>query len=43
MDLEAHFEFIEPNHIRIKGHRVAIESILWKYLAGEPAEEIARE
>jgi uncharacterized protein (DUF433 family) len=43
MRLEDYFEFLEPNDIRIKGHRVGIESILWKYLAGEPAEEIARQ
>jgi uncharacterized protein (DUF433 family) len=43
MRLEDYFEFIESNHIRIKGHRVGLESILWKYLAGEPAEEIARQ
>jgi uncharacterized protein (DUF433 family) len=43
MRLEDYFEFLEPNHIRIKGHRIGIESILWKYLAGEPAEEIARQ
>jgi len=43
MQLEDYFEFLEPNHIRIKGHRVSIESILHKYLAGQPVEEIARQ
>ncbi len=43
MRLEDYFEFIEPNHIRIKGHRIGIESILWKYLDAQPAEEIARQ
>lgn len=43
MRLEDYFEFLEPNHIRIKGHRIGIESILRRYLAGEPAEEIARQ
>jgi uncharacterized protein (DUF433 family) len=41
MRLEDYFEFIEPNHIRIKGHRIGIESILNKYLAGQTAEQIA--
>lgn len=43
MSLEDYFEFVEPDYIRIKGHRIGIESILRKYLAGEPAEEIARQ
>lgn len=41
MQLEDFFEFIEPNHIRIKGHRIGIESILNKYLAGQNVEQIA--
>src|SRR5215813_13272140 len=43
LQLEDYFEFLEPNHIRIKGHRIGIESILRKYLAGQPVEEIARQ
>lgn len=43
MQLEDYFEFLEPNDIRIKGHRIGIESILRKYRAGRTAEEIARE
>jgi uncharacterized protein (DUF433 family) len=43
MQLEDYFEFIEPNHIRIKGHRIGIESILSKYLDGQTAEEIAQQ
>lgn len=43
MRLEAFFEFVEPDHIRISGHRIGIESILAKYLAGQSAEEIARQ
>jgi uncharacterized protein (DUF433 family) len=43
MQLEDYFEFVEPNHIRIKGHCIGIESILSKYLAGQTAEEIARQ
>ena len=35
--------WVEPNFIRIKGHRVGIESILRKYLAGRTAEDIARD
>lgn len=43
MQLEDYFEFLEPNYIRIKGHRVGIESILRKYLEGRTAEDIASE
>jgi uncharacterized protein (DUF433 family) len=43
MQLEDYFEFVEPNHIRIKGHRIGIELILTKYLSGHTAEEIARQ
>jgi uncharacterized protein (DUF433 family) len=43
MRLEEYFEFVEPDYIRIKGHRIGIESILRKYLAGQAAEEIARQ
>ena len=42
MRLEDYFEFLEPNHIRIKGHRIGIESILTKYLTGQSAEDILR-
>jgi len=41
MQLEDYFEFLEPDAIRIKGHRIGIESILRRYVAGEPVEEIA--
>ena len=41
--LEDYFEFLEPDEIRIKGHRIGIESILHKYLSGQPVEEIARQ
>jgi uncharacterized protein (DUF433 family) len=43
MQLEDYFEFLEPNDIRIKGHRVGVESILRKYLVGRTPEEIARD
>jgi uncharacterized protein (DUF433 family) len=42
MQLEDYFDFLDPNDIRIKGHRVGIQSILAKYIAGMPAEEITR-
>ena len=42
MQLEDYFEFIEPNYIRIKGHRIGIESIISKYLAGQTPEDISR-
>ena len=43
MLIEDYFEFWEPNDIRIKGHRIGIQSILHKYLAGQSAEAIARQ
>jgi len=41
MLLEDYFEFLAPNDIRIKGHRIGIETILWDYHAGMTPEEIA--
>jgi len=40
MNLEDYFDFLAPNDIRIKGHRIGIESILYEYLYNEkvPAE-----
>jgi uncharacterized protein (DUF433 family) len=32
MQLENYFEFIAPNDIRLKGHRIGIETILYEYL-----------
>jgi uncharacterized protein (DUF433 family) len=32
MHLEEYFDILDPNDIRIKGHRVGIESILYEYL-----------
>ena len=43
MQLEDYFEFLGSNEIRIKGHRVNIEFILHKYLAGRNPEDIARD
>lgn len=42
MHLEAYFDFLAPNDIRIKGHRIGIESILYEYIHNvRTAEEIA--
>ena len=43
MQLEDVFEFDGPDAIRIKGHRIGIESVLRKCVAGQPVEEIARQ
>jgi len=41
MQLEDYFEFPTPNEIRLKGHRIGIETILWDHLElGLSAEEI---
>jgi len=42
MQLEDYFDFLAPNDIRLKGHRIGIETILFDYLdEGLSAEEIA--
>lgn len=42
MILEDYFVVLAPNEIRLKGHRIGIESILYEYLhRGQTAEEIA--
>lgn len=42
MQLEDYFEFLAPDDIRLKGHRIGIETILFDYLElGLSAEEIA--
>ena len=41
MQLDDYFDFLTPNDIRIKGHRVGIETILLDYRDGSTAEEIA--
>jgi uncharacterized protein (DUF433 family) len=42
MRLEDYFDFFAPNDIRLKGHRIGIETILFDYLEqGLSAEEIA--
>jgi uncharacterized protein (DUF433 family) len=40
MDLEAYFEFMGTDAIRIKGTRVGIETVLRDYRSGASAEEI---
>ena len=32
MQLEDYFDFLDPNDIRIKGHRIGIESVLYEYI-----------
>jgi uncharacterized protein (DUF433 family) len=32
MQLEDYFDFLSPNDIRIKGHRIGIESVLYEYI-----------
>lgn len=40
MQLESYFDFLAPNDIRIKGHRIGIESVLYEYIhhASSPEE-----
>jgi uncharacterized protein (DUF433 family) len=41
MQLEEYFDFLGPDDIRIKGHRIGIDDVLELYLEGYSAEEIA--
>ncbi len=42
MHLEEYFEFLAPDDIRIKGHRLGIESVLYEYIhRGRTPEQIA--
>lgn len=41
MKLEDYFDFITPEDIRLKGHRVGIDDVLYYYLEGYAPEEIA--
>ncbi len=44
MQLEDYFDFLAPNDIRIKNHRIGIETILCEYLhRRRTAEEIAQD
>jgi uncharacterized protein (DUF433 family) len=43
MQLEDYFDFLAPDDIRIKGHRIGIESILYEHIHREQSpEEIQR-
>lgn len=43
MQLEEYFDFFAPDDIRIKGHRIGIESVLYEYIFREqPPEAIVR-
>jgi uncharacterized protein (DUF433 family) len=43
MQLEDYFDFLDPNDIRIKGHRIGIETVLYEYIYRERTpEQIAR-
>ncbi len=42
MQLEEYFEVLAPDDIRIKGHRIGIEHVLYEYIhRGKTAEEVA--
>ncbi|MBI3976565.1 MAG: DUF433 domain-containing protein [Chloroflexi bacterium] len=42
MELESYFDFLGPDDIRLKGHRIGIESILYEYIhRAQTPEEIA--
>lgn len=42
MQLEDYFDFLGPNEIRIKGHRIGIEHVVELYHAGYIPERIAQ-
>lgn len=35
MQLEDYFEFLSPDDIRFKGHRIGIDDVLYYYLDGD--------
>jgi len=41
MQIEDYFDFLSPDDIRIKGHRIGIDDVLYYYLEGYSPEEIA--
>ncbi len=41
MRLEDYFDFLSPEDIRLKGHRIGIDDVLYYYLEGYTPEEIA--
>lgn len=40
MQLEDYFEFLSPDDIRIKGHRIGVDNVLEYYLQGSTPEQI---
>ncbi len=42
MQLEDYFDFLTPDDIRFKGHRIGIDDVLSYYLEGYSPEEIAK-
>lgn len=43
IELSEYFDFVAPDVIRIRGHRLGIEHVLGYYLEGYSPEEIAQE
>ena len=43
MQLEDYFEFLSPDDIRIKGHRIGIDDVIGYYLEGRSPERIQQE
>ncbi|MEM8832400.1 MAG: DUF433 domain-containing protein [Cyanobacteria bacterium P01_G01_bin.19] len=43
MKLEDYFEFLSPDDIRLKGHRIGIEDVIKYYLQGYSPEQILAE
>jgi uncharacterized protein (DUF433 family) len=41
MQLEDYFDFLSPDNIRIKGHRIGVDHVLEYFLQGYTSEEIA--
>lgn len=39
MQLESYFDFLSPTEIRVRGHRIGIESVLYEYLHNERTVE----
>ncbi|MCC3421470.1 MAG: DUF433 domain-containing protein, partial [Microcoleus sp. PH2017_07_MST_O_A] len=40
MQLEDYFEFLDPDDIRIKGHRIGIDDVIKYYLDGYSPDQI---
>ncbi len=43
MNLEDYFDFLAPDDIRLKGHRIGIDDVINYYLQGYSVEEILAE